>query len=265
MRGLTALLTAAALLAVPGSEPRSKGRFGGTFIGVIVATDGIVIGSDSRSTFLDSDGNAVGYVDRIPKIYASHNAALAAAGLASVEGELFSSFIRRNDRLLDKSADEILHDVALRLPLRNTTNVVMLSAGFVDGDPTICAKIPVEPQSCRNDGYFSNKSSPGLRRWFEGRHGRPASTAEAAEALERAIREAGDLDSAIGGPISLLHVAKDGTLRWIKNPPTDNGWTRVCDIVDAYRSGKAPIFFTNTKGELDHYLDGVCPRSSPRL
>ena len=49
-------------------------------------------------------------------------------------------------------------------------------------------------------------------------------------------------------------------VKWLKNPPNDNGWTRVCDIVVDYRKGKTPIFFTNSKGELDHYLDGVCPR-----
>src|SRR3990170_1081434 len=58
---------------------------------------------------------------------------------------------------------------------------------------------------------------------------------------------------------------KDGTVKWIKNPPNDNGWTRVCDIVDAYRNGRTLIFFTNSKGELDHYLDGVCPRRTPSL
>jgi 20S proteasome alpha/beta subunit len=255
----------AALVVLPGAEPRGRGKFGGTFIGVIVASDGIVIGSDTRSTFLDSDGQPVGYVDRMQKIFASDGAALAVAGLTSVEGELFGAFIERNHRLLEQSVDEILYDVALRLPLRNTTNVVMLSAGYIDGLPTICAKAPAEPQSCRSNGYFANKTSPGLHRWLDARKGRVATTTESAEALERAIREAGDLDSAVGGPISLLHVTKQGNFRWIKNPPEDHGWSRVCDIVDAYRKGKMPVFFTNTKGELDRYLDGVCPRNPPRL
>jgi hypothetical protein len=181
--------------------------------------------------------------------------------LTSVEDELFGSFIRRNEHLLQSSANEILYDVALQLPLRNTTNVVMISAGFVNGEPMICAKVPVEPQTCRKAGYFANKDSPGLRRWFQARNGTGIKIKDAAPALERAIREAADLDSTIGGPISLLNLSAQGADTWMQNPPSDNGWTRVCDIVTSYRSGKTLIFFTNTKDELDRYLGGVCPAS----
>jgi hypothetical protein len=73
------------------------------FYRVIVADDGIVMGSDSRSTFVDSGGKPVGYVDKMPKIYVKSGAAIAVAGLTSVEDELLSSFIRRNDYLLDSS------------------------------------------------------------------------------------------------------------------------------------------------------------------
>ena len=264
MRWLFGIPCIALCLSASSTQRRDAGKFGGTFIGVIVAEDGIVVGSDSRSTFLDGSGKPVGYVDRIPKIYVSHGAALAVAGLTSVDDELFGGFIRRNEHLLDSSPNEILYDVALKLPLRNTTNVVMISAGYVHGEATICAKVPVEPQSCRKTGYFANKDSPGLRRWFQSRGGRGTTLREAAPALERAIREAADLDTAIGGPISLLGMSPDGSDQWIQNPPNDNGWTRVCDIVTSYRSGTTPIFFTDSKQELDRYLGGVCPQNSAR-
>jgi hypothetical protein len=254
------LLVSAYFLPAMGRVPPDKGRFGGTFIGAIVADDGIVIGSDSRSTFIDPDNKPVGYVDRMPKIYVKRGAAVAVAGLTSVEDELLSSFMRRNDYLLDSSTDQILYEVAHKLPFRNTTNVLMLSGGLVDGEPTICAKAPVEPQTCRKSGYLANKNSPGLRRWFEAQQGHIASMAAAATALDRAIREAADLDSTIGGPITLLEIPKRGDLQWLQNPPNDNGWTRVCDIVDSYRGGRTNIFFTDTKEGLDRYLAGVCPR-----
>ena len=62
-------------------------------------------------------GNPVGYVDRMPKIYVKQGAAIAVAGLTSVEDELFSSFMRRNDYLLDSAADEFFYDVALEVAL----------------------------------------------------------------------------------------------------------------------------------------------------
>src|SRR5262245_3871572 len=165
-RVILILFTVGFLVTIPAS-PSSRGQFGGTFIGAIVAEDGIVMGSDSRSTFVDSAGKPVGYVDRMPKIYMKGGAAIAVAGLTSVEDELLSSFIRRNDYLLDRSVDDVLYDVALKLPIRNTNNVLMLSAGFSRSEPMICAKVPIEPPSCRKSGYFTNKTSPGLRRWFE--------------------------------------------------------------------------------------------------
>jgi hypothetical protein len=239
--------------------PEENGKFGGTFIGAIIAEDGIVMGSDSRSTFVDSGGQPMGYVDRMPKIYVKDAAAIAVAGLTSVEDELLSAFIRRNNDLLNSSVNEILFDVGLKLPIRNTNNVLMLSAGLVNGEPVICAKVPVEPQSCRKSGYFANKNSPGLRRWYEMPHRYPVTTVDASVALERAIREASDLDTTIGGPITLLEISSSGS-HWLQNPPNDNGWTRVCDIVEAYRKGRVPIFFTDSKESLDRYLASVCPR-----
>ena len=84
---------------------------------------------------------------------------------------------------------------------------------------------------------------------------------EAAVALERAIREAADLDSSIGGPITLLEVSRAGEPLWLQNPPNDHGWTRVCDIVEAYRNGRTSIFFTDTKEGLDRYLAGSLPQA----
>jgi 20S proteasome alpha/beta subunit len=260
MKRLFAIVFTSACLVLTPELPSQKGQFGGTFIGAIVAEDGIVMGSDSRSTFVDSAGSPVGYVDRMPKIYVNQGAAIAVAGLTSVDDELLSSFMRRNGNLLESSVDEILYDVALRLPFRNTNSVLMLSAGLVDGKSVICAKVPMEPQSCRKSGYFANKNSPGLRRWYESPKKSPVTIREASAALERAIREASDLDTTIGGPITLLEIPNGGYPHWIQNQPNDNGWTRVCDIVDAYRKGRIPIFFSDSKQGLDRYLTGICPR-----
>jgi len=248
------------LLCIALSSCSDPGQFGGTFIGAIVAQDGIVIGSDSRSTFLDADGKRLGYVDRVQKVYVSHGAAVAVSGLTSVEDELFTTFMRRNDYLLARPVNEILFDVALKLPFRNTTNVLLISAGYLEGEPTICAKAPVDPQTCGKNGYVTNKTSNGLRRWLDARGGRIPSSTEAAAALEQAIQESADLDSGVGGPITLLLISKTGEPRWLKNPPSDNGWTRVCDVVASHREGRTPIFFTDTKDQLDKYLNRVCPK-----
>ena len=191
MKRVFLILAISCCLVVVSSAPEEKGKFGGTFIGAIIAEDGIVMGSDSRSTFVDSAGEPMGYVDRMPKIYVRDGAAIAVAGLTSVEDELLSAFIRRHYDLLNSSVNEIL--------FRNTNSVLMLSAGLANGEPLICAKVPVEPQSCRKSGYFANKNSPGLRRWYEMPHRYPVTTRDAAVALERAIREASDLDTTIGG------------------------------------------------------------------
>jgi hypothetical protein len=258
MKSMLAAL--AGMLFLGASLPASRGQFGGTFIGAIVAEDGVVIGADSRATFIDPSGKRIGYVDRMQKLYVDHGAAVAVSGLTSVEDELFTSFMQRNAYLLAQPVNEILFDVALRLPFRNTTSVLLISAGYVNGEARICAKAPIDPQSCGKGGFITNKSSPGLRRWLDARNGRIPSSSEAAAALDQAIQESADLDSTVGGPISLLLIPKSGDPRWLKNQPSDNGWMRVCDIVVSYRSGRTNIFFTNTKQELDKYLDSVCPK-----
>src|SRR5262245_45974072 len=117
-------------------------KFGGTFIGAFIAEDGIVVASDSRSTFLNTLGKPVGYVDGMPKVFVQSGAAFAVSGLTSVNGELFSSFVHRNDFLLARPVDELLFGVSLWLPFKNSTNVLLISAGFLNGRPTICAKSP---------------------------------------------------------------------------------------------------------------------------
>ena len=87
-----------------------------------------------------------------------------------------------------------------------------------------------------------------------------AKAAEAAAILEKAIREAADLDEAIGGPIAELLVPSAGSPRWLSKPPSDNTWTRVCDVVESHRKARTTIFFTNSKDELESYLSRVCPR-----
>ena len=49
--------------------PAGEYRYGGTFIGAVICEDGIVIASDSRTTFMDGAGRTFGYLDGMPKIY----------------------------------------------------------------------------------------------------------------------------------------------------------------------------------------------------
>ena len=259
MKGLVAVLIGMCALCAFLPSPHF-GQFGGTFIGAIIAEDGVVIGSDSRSTFIDASGKRLGYVDHMQKVYVDHGAAVAVAGLTSVEDELFTSFMRKNDDLLTRPVDELLFGLALKLPFKNTTSVLLISAGYLNGEATICAKAPAEPQTCRKSGYIASKSSTSLRRWLDARSGRMPSSSEAAAALDQAIQESADLDSTVGGPVTLLLVPKSGAPRWLKNPPGDNGWTRVCDVVASYREGRTAIFFTNSKDELDRYLNSACPK-----
>ena len=233
-------------------------RFGGTFIGAIICTDGILIGADSRSTFIDGSGKHIGYVDGISKIFAQTGTAFAVSGLSSMGSELFPAFLRRNDYLLSKPSTEVLYDVFLHLPFNNATNVVLISAGYVDGESMICAKDPTTPQNCQKNGMLTNKPSPSLRRWQATVKGEP-SLREAAVALKQAILESASGDSTVGGPVALLHLRKNAAPAWIENGSQDGGWTQICDIVSDYRRNKTAIGFTNSREELDRFLLAVCP------
>src|SRR5262245_49133733 len=154
------------LLSLTLSATPQERRVGGTFIGAIVAADGIVVGSDSRSTFIEEDGHPVGYVDGTQKIFAASGTAVAVSGLTSVDGEMFNAFVDRNSFLLARPADEILFGFSVWLPFKNSTGVMLLSAGFRDGKPVICGRTASLPQACQATGLITNKRSLLLEAWI---------------------------------------------------------------------------------------------------
>src|SRR5213076_2926752 len=117
-------------------------QYGGTFIGAVICSDGIVIASDSRTTFMHANDHPFAYLDGMPKIYVDRGSAVAVSGLSSLEGELFSSFVNRNHYLLARPVNEIQFGFLLWMPFLNSSSIGMISAGFQDGKPTICAKSP---------------------------------------------------------------------------------------------------------------------------
>src|SRR5215468_8134081 len=129
-------------------------KYGGTFIGAVICSDGIVVASDSRATFMDGQGKAFAYLDGMPKIYVDRGAAVAFSGMTSLDGELLSSFVARNHYLLAPPVNDILSGFLLNMPFV-TNDVAMISAGFLDETPMICVKSPVDPQTCSNSGFIA--------------------------------------------------------------------------------------------------------------
>jgi len=189
----------ALLPLLPAKGP--KIRFGGTFIGAVVVDDGIIVASDTRSTFIDDTGKQFGYIDGTPKVFVQSGVAFAVSGLSSISGELFNSFLVRNDFLLRRPVNEILLGVMLGLPFKNSTSVLLISAGFSNGQPMICGKNPTDPQLCRSEGFITNRPSISLSRWLDSKKGTMPKAQDAAAAMHKAILESSDLDSTVGGPI----------------------------------------------------------------
>jgi len=250
----TRMLLRAVLIAV-----LSGYQYGGTFVAAIICQDGVIVASDSRVTFSDAEGHAFGYVDGFAKIYVDRGAAVAVTGSTGVEGELFSSFVNRNRFLLDRPVNEILFGFGLYLPIANSSNVGMISAGFLDGKPMICSKSPVIPQSCVNSGYISNKDSALLRDTLM-KLGHVPSTGEAASALKLAIEAYSLSDPAVGGPISILKLTNSGAPDWLANPFLNSSSTRICDVVREYRAGLRRIMPLTTTADLDHHLAAACAK-----
>jgi hypothetical protein len=151
--------------------------------------------------------------------------------------------------------------VSLWLPFKNSSNVLLISAGFTaSGVPTICMRSPYDAQTCQKSGFITNRSSENLLQWLEAQHRGAPKMADAAAALKRAIREAAAKDGTIGGPLAVLLLPKSGRPIWLENPVYANGWTRVCDIVTDYRHGRVNIAHIRSKDQLDRHLAAVCPR-----
>ena len=234
-------------------------RFGGTFVGAIICQDGIIVASDSRMTFSDAAGHAFGYMDGFAKIYVDRGAAVAVTGSTGVEGELFSSFVNRNRFLLDRLVNEILFGFGLYLPIANSNNVGMISAGFLDGKPMICSKSPILPQNCLNSGYISNKNSALLHDTLM-KLGRVPTAEEAASALKMAIEEYSRLDPAVGGPISILKLTNNSAPEWLANSVLNSSSSRICDVVREHRAGLRKITPLSTTADLDQHLEAACSK-----
>lgn len=200
----------------------------------------------------------MGYVDGMQKIYVGTSTGVAVSGLTSVEGDLFSTFVDRNQFLLQRTPDEVLFGFSAWLPFDNATGVMLLSGGFAQNKATICSRSVVQPQTCQALGSITNKPSPSLQKWITGLHASPKAS-EAAAALRTAIRESAASDSTVGGPISIVQLRLGQPPTWLDNPPAPPRWKTTCDLVHDHRTGKVPIVPAGSQAELDRFLASVCP------
>ena len=231
-------------------------QYGGTFIGAIICSDGIVVAADSRSTFMTGQGQPFAFIDGTPKIYVDGGAAVAISGMTSLDGELFSSFVNRNQFLLSRPVNEILFGFLLYVPFTNSNGIELISAGFLDGKPVICAKSPITEQSCSDSGYIASKPSPLLRDTLA-RLNRKATMEEGVAALKAAIEASGKTDLTVGGPISIVKLKINGPPQWAGAVLSDGGMTQICDLVRARRSDIVPF---GSPEDLDLHLSAACPK-----
>ena len=231
-------------------------QYGGTFIGAVICSDGIVVAADSRTTFADGHGKTFAFLDATPKIFVDRGAAVAISGMISLDGELFSSFVNRNRFLLQRPVNEMLFGFLLYVPFTNTNGIVMISAGFLDGKPMICAKSPVSPQDCSSTGFFSNKASPALRSSLA-RLNRLPTTTEGMTILKAAIEESERAVSSVGGPISMLKLTSSSPPQWSGAVLSDGGLSQVCDLVRLRRPDIVPF---GSKQDLELHLSAACPK-----
>lgn len=231
-------------------------QYGGTFIGAVICSDGIVVASDSRTTFMDGQGRPFAYIDGMPKIYVDRGAAVAFSGMTSLDGELLSSFVSRNPYLLAPAVDDIIFGFLLHMPFANTNGVAMISAGFSDGTPMICVKSPIDPQSCSRAGFITNKASRLLRDALAKLQG-PPTAVEARAALNAAIEESSKTDSTVGGPISILTLTHDGPPQWSGAALSDGGLSEICDLIRRRRADIVPL---GSQHDLDLHLSAACPK-----
>jgi len=231
-------------------------QYGGTFIGAVICSDGIVVASDSRTTFVDGQGRAFAYLDGMPKIYVDRGAAVAFSGMTSLDGELLSSFVTRNPYLLAPPVDDVLFGFLLHMPFANTNGVAMISAGFSGGTAMVCVKSPIDPQTCSRSGFITNKASPLLRDTLARLRERPT-VVEARAALKAAIEESSKTDSTVGGPISILTLTHDGPPQWSGAALSDGGLSQVCDLIRRRRAEIVPL---GSQHDLDLHLSAACPK-----
>lgn len=228
-------------------------RIEGSFMIVAIGSDGIMVASDSRANFADSNDPAhtpLGYFDFVQKTFILKNRMTISSTGMGIIGQYFEYYLVKDFEkytLLDQKVYDLLktYDAYLKSVCDEKTYAALensrIACGYENGKPYLCYYEPKEPYRFINETYIESGGSI-----FPKLYDKKLTCDSLGKLAKKAIYQfAADnkKKSLIGGLINIAKVTSENVI-WLENEPKPK-WKTVTDFLEAYINKKATITFTS--------------------
>jgi hypothetical protein len=232
---------------------------GSYYIGAI-CKDGIIVGADSRGTFLDGNNNVMAYFDTVQKVFALKRCIVSVAGLIAVGDRFVSDYLTEFEKTLPDSItpSEILSKLEFFFRTKYPDNISefgqlhIVSYGFSKSDPVICA---MDLRQCvLGSGVATGDSLTLFSSKYDAEFCRKHTCIEIAPLIEREIKKYAinqRIPFKVGGPIMIVQVRLNGKISWMRNKPKRPNWRTINDFISEYQKGRIEIHFRSDEFRKD--------------
>lgn len=223
-------------------QKKYQPSFNGTIIIAAIASDGIIIASDSRLSIVDETEKTIAYLDKVQKLFPLHKYVFALAGnpmigKVSIEHSL-TAFSHQNTNFNNpqETLYNILSFLAKTYPTdydiftKNRMYVCGFNLGF-----KIATNDGGHVKFFRDSGYISNYNrlidSLSLFNYSPLK-----SCNQLKPLLIKAVRSIGELRKekhSIGGPISILMIDENNKVKWLSEQ-FKNNFDSKCKLANSY-------------------------------
>jgi len=227
--------------------------FKGSYTIAAICKDGIVIGSDSRGSFL-RDGKSIATFDYIQKTFIVKNCVISFIGLIALGDKFVSNYIKEFEPSVQITTPP---DECLKLFISflakypdikgDLQDLDIISAGYKDGRPTICfASIKLNTGKCAQDTGIALQSKKivfGKGTKYDEAYCKKHSCKQVADIIEKAILDFAIKENrkdVIGGKIMAIRITKKD-IQFIKNKPSSPRWVTLQQFLKDYRDNKIKV------------------------
>lgn len=242
----------------------SQYKVEGSIVVAVICKDGIVIGADSRATFVDDNGIVLGYTDGMQKIFTARNFVMASTGLISLSKDkyLLHYYKKFDSSLIDDIPTMQSAIFKLHAFFKNQDSTVYKN--FQKTFRTYCmfeSDIPrlafayngsVRPVQ----DFYSLEPFPELERVVDSL--KFFTFIQVEKLIEQGIRNftiRKNRQHYIGGPIIFLRMQRGNIFTWSKSSSTLFRWQNVCDFRKDYLNRRVKMTFIEP--EYKNYLKNM--------
>ena len=222
-------------------------RVKGSFVIAAICKDGIIVASDSRGTFKDTQGRRIAYYDTNQKIFPIGNNLIADTGYASLNDRKVSflsefmarfansSYSRVEVNQLPASYFNYASQVLSERGGESAKVQTLVFAGFEHHKPLLCVYEGEGSRAtkCSNVGYLSSPKQQiaGLEKASK------LSFQEAARVMQATIEDyaAAVQPGSVGGPVVIRTITRFES-RWFDKIPDWPHWSSFADLAEDYKN-----------------------------